>query len=168
MATRAFTLIELVAVIVITAILAGVAIPAVWGVADARSTAAARAIAQQLSFARERALNTGNRVWVAFDAGTDSYEILAEPDGGAGYDDAVALPDPTTGRGMGLTLNHGEFAGVGIASAAFDGSAVVGFDWLGSPLDGSGGALSADGAVTLDSGVTIGVAAMTGDIRIGP
>ncbi|MCC7389337.1 MAG: prepilin-type N-terminal cleavage/methylation domain-containing protein [Phycisphaerales bacterium] len=168
MATRAFTLIELVAVIMITAILAGVAIPAVWGVADARSTGAARAIAQQLSFARERALNTGNRVWVVFHTGTDRYELLAEPDGGAGYADAVALPDPTTGRGMGLTLNQGEFAGVGIASAAFDGSAVVGFDWLGSPLDASGGALSADGVVTLDSGVTIGVAAMTGDIRIGP
>lgn len=168
MGRRAFTLIELIAVIVITAILAGVALPAVWGIADARSTAAARTIVQHLSFARERALNTGNRVWVAFNAGTDSYEILAEPDGGTGYGDAVALPDPTTGKDMGLLLNQGEFVGVGISSAAFDGSAVVGFDWLGSPLDAAGDPLSADGAVTLDSGITIEVAAITGDIRIGP
>lgn len=168
MAPRAFTLIELLAVILITAILAGVALPAVRNLADARSTGAARAIAQHLAFARERALNTGTRVWVVFNPGAESYEVLAELDGGAGLADALPLADPVTGRGVGLTLGAGEFAGVGIASAQFGASSALGFDWLGAPLDEDGVSLNSDGAVTLDSGITIEVAALTGDIRIAP
>lgn len=164
----AFTLVELIAVIIITAILAGVALPAVWSIGDSRNAGAARAIAQHLSFARERALNTGNRSWAVFDVAGESYQLLAEPDGGTGLADAQPLPDPATGRQLGLTLNTGEFAGVEIASASFDGAAVLGFDWLGSPLDETGNPLAADGAVVLASGLTIEVRALTGDIRVGP
>lgn len=167
----AFTLIELIAVIVITAILAGVAVPAMNSIANSRGSGAARAIVQHLSFARERALNSGNRVWVVFDANAESYAVFAEPDGGTGYGDALSLADPTTGRQMGLTLNVGEFVGVGIASASFRGATpnatgVVGFDWLGSPLFQTGTPLGSDGSVVLTTGATIEVRVFTGDIRI--
>ncbi len=162
----AFTLVEMIAVIVITGILASVAIPSMGRVSEARSAGAARALAQQMAFARERALNLGNRTWVTFDVGLDSVALLSEPDGGTGFVDAVSLSDPLTGRPLGLSFNTGEFAGVGIASASFDGGTTVGFDWLGSPITESGGALSADGIVTFDGGQAIRVRAMTGDIRM--
>ena len=41
-------------------------------------------------------------------------------------------------------------------------------DWLGSPLAASGAALASDGAVTLDSGLSIRVRTLTGDVRITP
>ena len=167
----AFTLIELIVVIVITAILAGVAVPAMNSIANSRGSGAARAIVQHLSFAREQALNSGNRVWVVFDPDAESYALFAEPDGGSGYADALSLVDPTTGRQMGMRLDRGEFAGIGIASASFVGSTpnltpVVGFDWLGSPLTQSGSALGSDGEVVLTTGTMIEVRVFTGDIRI--
>ena len=167
----AFTLIELIAVIVITAIIAGVAVPAMNSIANSRGSGAGRAIVQHLSFARERALNSGNRVWVVFDPDAESYALFAEPDGGSGYADALALIEPTTGRQMGMTLDTGEFAGIGITSASFRGSTpnstpVVGFDWLGSPLAQSGSALGSNGEVVLTTGATIEVRVFTGDIQI--
>lgn len=168
MPRHAFTLVELIAVIIITAILAGVALPAVRGIGESRNAAAGCVIGQHLAFARERALNSGNRVWVAFEVSAESYQVLAEPDAGTGFADAAPLPDPTTGRTLGLTLGQGEFPGVGIASASFDAGPVVGFDWLGSPLVASGAALASDGEVTLDSGLSIQVRTLTGDVRITP
>ncbi len=167
----AFTLIELIAVIVITAILAGVAVPAMNSITNSRGMGAARSIALHLGFARERALNSGNRVWVAFDIKDESYSLRAEPDGGSGYDDALSLTDPTTGRQMGFTLGQGEFVGIGITSASFVGSSpgatpIVGFDWLGSPLAQSGSALGSTGTVVLSSGTAIEVRVFTGIIRI--
>jgi prepilin-type N-terminal cleavage/methylation domain-containing protein len=168
MARNAFTLIELVAVIVITAILAGVAVPALSSIGGSRSAAAGRAIGQHLSFARERALNSGNRVWVVFDPAAESYQLLAEPDAGAGLADAQPLADPATGRTLGLTLGVEQFVGVGIATASFDGAATVGFDWLGGPLAQSGDPLATEGEVVLDSGLVLVVRTLTGDVSVGP
>lgn len=162
-----FTLVELIAVIIITGILAVVAIPSMGRVSEARSAGAARALVQQMEFAREQALNLGNRTWITFDVGLDSTAVLGEPDGGAGFEDAVSVTDPLTGKPLGLAFNSGEFSGVGIASASFDGGTTVGFDWLGSPIVASGDALEADGTVTLDAGQTIRVRTVTGGIELG-
>jgi type II secretory pathway pseudopilin PulG len=160
----AFTIVELIAVIVVTGIVAGVAIPTLGRVSEARSAGAGRALVQQMSFAREQALNLGNRTWLEFDVGLDRCDVLAEPDGSTGYADAVPLANPLTGQDLGLAFDTGEFAGVGIASASFDGGAVLGFDWLGSPIIAAGTALTSDGLVTFDNGQRIRVRVVTGDI----
>lgn len=162
----AFTLVELIAVIAIAAILAGVAIPALGGFSRARAGAAASAVTQHLSFARERVLNLGSRAWVVADIGADTISVLAEPEGGAGLADASPLADPQTGRPMVLRLGADAFAGIGISSADFGGHPVVGFDWLGAPLDRDAGPLETDGLIELTEGPGIRVRALSGDIRL--
>src|SRR5436190_22792948 len=73
-----FTLIELIAVMGITAILAVVAIPTLSSVATNRSMIAGKQILRDISFARERAMLTGTRCWVTFNTTTDTYSVLAE------------------------------------------------------------------------------------------
>src|SRR6266850_7093494 len=74
----AFTLIELIAVISITAILAAVAVPSMTSLSANRSTIAGKQILRDISFARERAMLTGTRCWLTFNAVTDTYSVLSE------------------------------------------------------------------------------------------
>lgn len=164
--SHAFTLIELIAVIVITAILAGVALPAMGSIADARQGGSLRVVAQDLAFAREQAINAGARTWVAFDVASDSYSILQEPESGTGYTDAVAMTDPATGQSMGRTFGLGEFPGVSIVAASFDGQAVCGFDWVGAPIAPSLSELAAAGTVDLNGGGRVSVFSGSGLIRV--
>lgn len=164
--TRAFTMIELIAVIVVMGIVATVAIPSLSRVTDARAASAARALYQHTAFARECAVNLGSRTWVVFDTASGSCAVLAEPEGGTGYSDARPLTDPRTGRPLALTLGSGEYAGVGIVSASPGQPGVVGFDWLGSPLDAAGVALVEDGSVTLTNGTVLRIRAYTGALAL--
>ncbi len=62
-----FSLVELLAVLSVTAILAAVAIPRLAAASDARHAAAARLALRDLTQARERAVATAVPVWIAFD-----------------------------------------------------------------------------------------------------
>jgi MSHA pilin protein MshC len=157
-----FTLIELVAIIVVTAVLAVVAAPTLSGSTSARRTAAAKQVLRDLCFARQRAISSGAPSWVVFDTAGESYEVLVESHTTPGRASATALTDPATGRDMDQVLNQDQFAGVEILTASFDGDDEVGFDWLGRPLDSGEGTLGADGTVTLTGGHTITVETGTG------
>lgn len=159
---RAFTLVELVTVIVIAAVLASVAIPAVGSFTAARSSAAAHRVARDLTFARHRALSSGCRTWAVFHTGAGTLSILSEPVGSPGRFNAITLTDAGTGRPMVCALSSAEFGGVSIVSVSFDGAAEVGFDWLGRPLNNTGSLLAAQGLVTLSSGKSVAVQPETG------
>jgi len=161
-AAGAFTLVELAAVMVVMAIVAAIAVPALSNVAATRRGYAARQVLRDLSFARERALNTGLRSWVIFTTSSNSYSVKAEPAGSPGRSNAVTLTDPATGSNYTQLLNTGEFSGVTIASAVFDAGSEVGFDWQGKPLNSGATSLSSNGVVTLSGGATITVYAGTG------
>lgn len=165
-AAGAFTLVELIAVIAITAILAGLSIPALANASRARTNAAARAVVQHLAFAREHALNRGNRTWVMFDQPTGRCAALVEPDGVTAIDQAEPLVDPRTGRPLTLFLGEGEFQGVGLSFISFDGGSTIGFDWLGTPLVADGQSLHTDGVVTIEGGPSIRISPITGDLQI--
>jgi prepilin-type N-terminal cleavage/methylation domain-containing protein len=157
-----FSLIELIVVMVIAAIMAAVAVPTLSSLASTRSTAAARLLVRDLSYARERAIATGLQAWVVFDVAGSSYSLLQEPAGNPGRSHAVAVNDPAHQGSYVQTFGSGEFAGVFIVSAAFDSAAECGFDWLGKPLNSAQSALAANGVVTLSGSKTVTVQLGTG------
>ena len=161
---RGFTLIELVVVLVLAAILAGVAVPSMAGLAGTRAKAAARLISHDLGYARERALATGITVWVSFNASTETYTMLEESLSTPGRVSATAMTDPATGRAFSQSFAGGELAGVDIASVAIGGGTAneVGFDWLGRPKDQAQVLLTSTGTITLSSGNSVTVQADTG------
>lgn len=159
----AFTLVELIAVLVVGSLIAVIAVPRMATVSPMRRGFAAQQIVRDLSYARERAIATGTRTWVVFSVGTNSYSVLAENPASPGRAGANVLIDPGfAGRNYVQYLNSGEFAGVTIASAAFDAGAEVGFDWLGRPYNATSSLLAAAGVVTLTGGTTVTVQVETG------
>lgn len=165
----AFTLIEVIVVILIVAILSVVAAPRLSNLGSSRAGVAARSIARDLTYARERAIATGTRTWVVFSPSTHSYSVLSENPASPGRVGATTLTDPNgTGRPFVQYLNTGEFAGVTMASAVFGSGSEVGFDWVGKPYSSSTTALSANGAVTLSSGYSVTVEASTGLAKVLP
>jgi prepilin-type N-terminal cleavage/methylation domain-containing protein len=162
--SRAFTLVEVVAVLIIVGILAASAIPAMNGLSGKRGAGAARWISADLAYARQRAVATGTRTWVVFTPSTEAWSILAEDPDSPGRAGAAVLTDSATQQPMTVRLETA-LPGVDLASASFDGAAEVGFDWLGRPLNQSESLLAAQGQVTLAGGHQILVEAGSGLIR---
>lgn len=152
-----FTLVELIALLVITGILAAIAVPAVSGTfTSARATSAANLVVRDLTYARERALNTGLRTWASFSITSNSYTLLGEPAGSAGRANATTLDDPATGAPY--TQRIGQlFPSVRLTVAGFDAGSEVGFDWLGRPLNSTASSLLSDGQITISLSTTVTV-----------
>lgn len=162
---RAFTLIELVAIMVVLAIIAAVGIPAALSAFTARPEGAEKQIVRDLTYARARAMTCGRCTWVTFNVAADSYSVLIDDPASPGFAGALALNDPSTGKAMTVLIGRNEFAGVNVTAAAFDADNSVGFDPLGRPIKTSGAVLIADGAVTLAGGHTVTVATPTGRVH---
>ncbi|MCP3905443.1 MAG: prepilin-type N-terminal cleavage/methylation domain-containing protein [Planctomycetes bacterium] len=156
-----FTLIEAVSVMVILAILAAAAVPAISNFTDSRASAAGHMLLHDVTFARQHAVATGTITWVKFDAAAETWTLQAET-GAAGKANAVTMTDVATNANYVKTLMTGDFPDVQVVSAVFDGGADIGFDWLGAPLTGDATTLAADGTVTLTSSVTLTVEKGTG------
>ena len=159
-----FTLVELVAVLVIVAVLAAVAVPALNNATDNRANMAARALLRDLTFARQRAVATGAPSWVVFDTVAQNWSLLAEDPDNPGRAGALVLPDFATGRPFTQQLDADAFVGVRLASIAFDGQAEIGFDWLGRPLNSTESSLVSPGSITFTSGHQLTVSVNTGHI----
>jgi prepilin-type N-terminal cleavage/methylation domain-containing protein len=159
-----FTLIELIVVLVLTAILAATATPAIRSLSDGRARHATDQLEHDLTFARQRAMSTGSMSWVVFDTEAESWQMLAEDPENPGRASAQPVIDAATGKPHAVTLgaSAGPFAGVEIVSAVFDGGAEVGFDWLGRPLTDAEAPLHVFGRVALSSEKTVWVVPDTG------
>lgn len=160
-----FSLIELIAVIVVVAILAGTAVPTLSFMTSSRSRMAGRQLLRDVTFARQRAVATGDRSWVVVDVNAETWSILAENPASPGRAGATVLTDMATGRPFTITLNAGEFQGVSITSCNFDSGNEIGFDWMGKPLNSGSVALAADGTIVLSGGEQILVRPHTGYVK---
>lgn len=94
---HAFTIIELVAVVVIASILAAAVVPAVARLGSMREAAGAWEIRRQLTYARERAIASGTPVGVRFSLADQTIELRSlSPAGGVvTLNDALGRPEQT-------------------------------------------------------------------------
>lgn len=163
---RAFTILELVVVIVVMAILAGSVIPAISSMEDARGAAAAQEVQRRLQFCRQNALAVGEATGLRITMGTGEFEMLSKRPGGI----AQASRDPLGQLSEPWYLPRA-FPGVSIASIVHSdgstGSGTIWFSFEGEPqtrdADGeSPVSASQDAVITLSNGLTIAVRRLTG------
>lgn len=167
---RAFTLIELVAVIVIVGILAAVAIPATSSTMQTRQRSAALLVSRDLRYLQQRALATGASTWATFTFTTNTItysETLA-----AGITD---ITDQATGRQFSTVLGTASEGGwyAGVTLAGLNGSstlASLGFDWQGRPVNTLGTALASTQTISItatgQSAVSVTIAPETGHVAV--
>lgn len=163
-----FTLVELIAVLVIVGIMAGVAVPRLSNLGSSRSAMAGKQLLRDLSFARQRSIATGTVTWVVLDVAAGTWSILAEDPASPGRASATVITDMATNREYTITLGVNGFVGVSISSCDFDGGVEIGFDWLGRPRISDTTALAAQGFVVLSGGQRVNVEATTGLARYVP
>lgn len=147
-----FTLVELIAVLIVLGILMAVSVPKLSSLGTTRARYAARQLLKDLTFARERAIATGKPVYVVFAPASETYTLLAEDPSNPGRANAQILTDPASGFSFVRTFGTGEFVGVDMVSASFDSANEIGFDWNGKPLNSTQTSLAATGTVTLSGG----------------
>jgi prepilin-type N-terminal cleavage/methylation domain-containing protein len=157
-----FTLIELIVAIMIIGILTGIAVPVTRSLADTRAGAALRQIERDLTYARERAVATGVLHRVVFDTSAHSYSVVTVTGTDPAGTTTTSVPLPGSGRPFVQALNTGDFQGVTLTTASFNGQSSVTFDWRGVPWAGGTSNWSADGQVTVVGGRTITLRRISG------
>jgi prepilin-type N-terminal cleavage/methylation domain-containing protein len=167
-ATAGFTIIELLAVMTIMAVTAAVAVPAFRSLPRTRERIAAATLQRDLTFTRQRALSTGIRTWASFDLAAQTWGLLTESISQPGLAQATPLADALQAGSFITQLNIGEYAGVTIASASFDGGSAIGFDWLGRPLAPSDAPLGAPGVIRFARGAVVTVEPASGAVSWTP
>ncbi|HUU30526.1 MAG TPA: GspH/FimT family protein [Phycisphaerae bacterium] len=161
--SAAFTLVELLIVIMILAIAAAIVVPNLGTAADSQVVSAARVLESDLGLARSLALTTQQTHSVVFSPDLQSYKVVADYGGGA-YAAAVAVEHPVrVGARMETTLKKlGGMGAVVVAGVSFGGGATyVTFNSLGEA--------SSAGSITLQAGGTqmvISVESLTGAVTV--
>ncbi len=170
MRARAFTLVELIIVIVILGIMAAVVAPSVTQSAQSRQRSAAQMLVRDLRYSQARAVATGRRAWVTVNPSTETV-IYSEDVSGM----PAAVIDQATGAQMTTVLGSTSTVDgmAGTAIGTLNGStmaATIGFDWQGRPLDSLGAFLAADQTITITasglSNITVTIVAETGVVTI--
>ena len=159
---RAFTLFELMVVVLIVAIVAGVVVPGFGDSAAWQLSGAARMIASDLQYVQSLALAKADTYKVEFDTAAGEYRALHV----AGATDTL-IPHPWNrqDRFGGLFKArfdaHSPYADVTVSTADFGGSSHVQFDALGAP--------SSAGYIELQAGngrIWVIVRAGTGSVKV--
>jgi prepilin-type N-terminal cleavage/methylation domain-containing protein len=166
---RAFTLVEILMVVIILGIGSAIIIPQLNGRDDLKVSAASRSLMADLMYAQNQAIYTQTRQYVTFDTTTQKYTVLS----GAWPGTAVTHPlskDP-------FVVNFGaastNFKEITMVSADLGGGrTTLGFDPLGAPLsiapDGTATAMTT-GSVVLRAGafpLTVRIEPYTGELTV--
>jgi prepilin-type N-terminal cleavage/methylation domain-containing protein len=168
-ATRAFTLVEILVVIVILGIISAVIVPQIGSRADIRCAAAARRVMADLIYAQNLAIARQQTHYVRFAGST--YGLYTVPTGGTAITHPVEKTPYTATFGAGGTSGLSQCE---LDSFGFDGRSTLAFDELGAPYSYDSGTntivpLAAAGQVRIASGtftMTIGVEPFTGELTV--
>ncbi len=151
---RGFTLIEVIAVVVILAIAAMLAIPMFSSAASIQIRVAADMIAADLEYAKSMAISRQRTYTVIFDESAESYKIEDE--------DGIIITHPVTLDDYAVSFRtDSRVDKVNVVDADFGSYEQVSFTYLGSPDNGGSVTLSADTKT-----MTVTVEAVTGYITI--
>lgn len=129
-ARRAFTLVELMFVVVLMGILAASVIPAMGNVIQMRSGAARDEVSRMFQFARSQAMSVGSPVGVRIDSEQSTLELV----GIDGAGDVAVLEDPLTTRPRRISIRD-SYPGASITDVTgiAAGNTAVWFDYDGTP-----------------------------------
>ena len=162
---RGFTLIEILAVVVIIGIAAAVIVPQISSRDDQRVASAARQLMADLLYCQNRSIALQKMHYVQFNTATNTYQLL----------DAVSpnnvITNPVGGQPYTVSFGTGALSNVKINSASFDGQTTIGFDAMGTPYSWttSGAVAMNSGTVVIKAGtnqLTVSVGAYTGEIKV--
>ena len=166
---RAFTLIEILVVVIILGIVGAIIVPQIGSRDDMRTTSASRMLMADLIYAQSRAISTQQRHFVQFDG--NRYLIWSRPDDASPL---VLINHPINKNQFiqNLAVAGTPLETVKIAAVNFGGQAWVGFDEYGSPFaydepNNLMTTLTAPGTVKLTSGLyslTVSVEPYTGEM----
>ena len=165
----AFTLIEILAVVVIMGIASAIIVPQLSNRNDMRCAAAARALMADLLYAQNRSIALQVRHYVQFNTATNTYQIMA--DSGTGSPGSV-ITHPVNGSPYTVTLGNGSLANVTLGTVNFDNNTTIAFDSVGIPYSwsASNGTLALNsGTVVMQAGtnkLTVSVGAYSGEITV--
>lgn len=155
-ANRAFTLVEVLMVVVILGVAAWLVVPQLSSPSTLTIQAAARAVIGDLLVAQNEAIGMQAARKAVFDTAGNSYKLTDQAD--------QTLVMNWRGGSYQTNFNDDKrFAGVRLSAADFGGQSVVSFDDMGSPSSG--------GAIDLTAGgvsYRITVAPFTGRVTVAP
>jgi type II secretion system protein H len=151
---RGFTLVEILAVVVIIAIAAAMVVPRLGSTGDVQAMAAMQETVANLQYAQNEAIVLQTPITVAFDANADSY-VLRDAN-------STPLKHPITKWDFRVPFRTTRGTDqVDLMTANFNGQPAVTFDTLGAPTQGGSITLGAEGYT-----YRLDVAPVTGKITV--
>lgn len=158
---NAFTMVEIIVVVLILSIASLIAIPMLSSAADTQVRSAANILAADIEYVKNLAISRQKNYSIVFDISSDSYEVQDN--------NGSVITHPMTGKSYTMSFpSESRLNKVKIDSALFDSSTTLTFDYLGSPFNGALNPLNS-GQVVLDAdgfSLTIIVQAVTGYLTI--
>lgn len=126
---RAFTLVEILMVVIILGIVGALIVPQIGQRDDIKLGSAARVMIADLSYAQSQSISSRKRCFVFFES--DQYRLKIRPEPGQPPQD---LSHPVQPGNYVTRLNTGPLSGVSIIEADINGFDALAFDEMGSPL----------------------------------
>jgi prepilin-type N-terminal cleavage/methylation domain-containing protein len=164
-----FSLVELIAVMVVLAIMSAAALVSVGQQPRARREAAVMSVLRDVTYARQRAMTTGVRTWVVFSTTAPaSMTVLTELATAPGRGGAITVTDPANNSPFVRRFNTQELTGLTLTSATFQLNSgtswsEIGFNRRGEPILTNGSVMTfSDGRVVFNNGWEVRVNSWTG------
>ena len=159
---NAFTVVELMVVLIIVSIAALLAIPMLSSAGSTQVRSAANILAADIEYAKNLAITRQQNYYIVFNTSDNSYQIRDK--------DGIVIAHPVnSGKNFEVSFSNDSRLGrVKIKSADFDSSNTLFFDYLGSPYSGSSNPLNS-GEVVLEAdscSLTVSIQAVTGYLTI--